>query len=110
MVLDSGRSPGEENGNPLQYSCLENPMDGGTLWATVQGVAKNWIQMKQFSKHACVDLLRRAVIKLLISRCTTLTSPLQNLLYRGVGIVLFVGLFWKIQKVEGCQILEDTLC
>ena len=32
------RSPGEENGNPLQYSCLENPMDGGASWATVQGV------------------------------------------------------------------------
>ena len=30
-----GRSPGEGNGNPLQYSCLENPMDGGAWWATV---------------------------------------------------------------------------
>ena len=37
-----GRSPGEENGNPLQYSCLENPMDGGALRATVCGVAKSW--------------------------------------------------------------------
>ena len=35
-----GRSPGEGNGNPLQYSCLENPMDGGAWWATVRGVAK----------------------------------------------------------------------
>ena len=31
-----GRSPGEGNGNPLQYSCLENPLDRGTWWATVQ--------------------------------------------------------------------------
>ena len=37
----SGRSLGEGNGNPLQYSCLENPMDRGALWATVQGVAKS---------------------------------------------------------------------
>ena len=37
----SGRSPGEGNGNPLQYSCLENPTDGGAWWATVQGVAKS---------------------------------------------------------------------
>ena len=40
-----GRSPGEGNGNPHQYSCLENPMDGGTWWTTVHGVAKvghNW--------------------------------------------------------------------
>ena len=38
----SGRSPGEGNGNPLQYSCLENPMDRGVWWATVHGVAKTW--------------------------------------------------------------------
>ena len=37
----SGRSPGEGNGNPLQYSCLENPMDRGAWPATVHGVAKS---------------------------------------------------------------------
>ena len=37
-IPGSGRSPGEGNGNPLQYSCLENPMDGGAWWATVQRV------------------------------------------------------------------------
>ena len=37
----SGTSPGEGNGNPLQYSCLENPMDGGTWQATVHGVAES---------------------------------------------------------------------
>ena len=36
-IPGSGRSPGEGNGNPLQYSCLENPMDGGAWWATVHG-------------------------------------------------------------------------
>ena len=36
-----GRSPGEGNGNPLQYSCLENPMERGSWQATVHGVAKN---------------------------------------------------------------------
>ena len=36
-----GRSPGEGNGTPLQYSCLENPMDGGAWWATVHGVAES---------------------------------------------------------------------
>ena len=39
-IPESGRSPGEGNGNPLQYSCLENPMDGGAWWATVHGVAE----------------------------------------------------------------------
>ena len=37
----SGISPGEGNGNPLQYTCLENPMDRGAWWATVHGVAKS---------------------------------------------------------------------
>ena len=40
-IPGSGRSPGGGNGNPLQYSCLENPMDGGTWQATVRGVAKS---------------------------------------------------------------------
>ena len=40
-IPGSGRSPGEGHGNPLQYSCLENPMDRGAWWATIHGVAKN---------------------------------------------------------------------
>ena len=44
-----GRSPGEGNGNPLQYSCLENSMDGGACWATVHAVTKSWIQLSDFS-------------------------------------------------------------
>ena len=40
-----GRSPGEGNGNPLQYSCLESPMNRGAWWATVHGIAKSWTPM-----------------------------------------------------------------
>ena len=40
-----GRSPGGGHGNPLQYSCLENPMDRGAWWATVHGVAKSQTQL-----------------------------------------------------------------
>ena len=46
----SGRSLGEENGNPLQYSCLENPMDWGAWQATVCGVTKSWTQLSAW-KH-----------------------------------------------------------
>ena len=42
LIPGSGRSPGEGNGNALQYSCLENPMDRGAWWATVHGLAKSW--------------------------------------------------------------------
>ena len=41
LISGSGRSPGGGNGNPLQYSCLGNPMDRGAWWATVHGVAKS---------------------------------------------------------------------
>ena len=41
LIPALGRSPGEGNGNPLQYSCLENSMDGGAWWATVHGVGES---------------------------------------------------------------------
>jgi len=47
-IPGSGRSPGEGNGNPLQYSCLENPMDRGAWWATVHGVTKSRTRLSNF--------------------------------------------------------------
>ena len=44
LIVESRRCPGEENGYPLQYSCLQNPMDRGAWWATVHGAAKSWTQ------------------------------------------------------------------
>ena len=41
LIPGSGRSPGEGNGNPLQYSCREKPMDRGAWWATVHGVTES---------------------------------------------------------------------
>ena len=49
LIPGLGRSPGEGNGNPLQYSCLENPMDGGSWWATVHGVAKSQTPLSNFT-------------------------------------------------------------
>ena len=51
-----GRS-GEGHGTPLQYSCLENPMDRGTWRATVHGVAKSWTQLKRLSMHALICII-----------------------------------------------------
>ena len=48
----SGRSPGGGHANPLQYSCLENPMDRGAWKATVHGVTKSWTRRKRLSMHA----------------------------------------------------------
>ena len=57
-IPGSGRSPGEGNGNPLQYSCLENPMDRGAGWAIIHGVAKSQTRLSAHTyrdKHMNVD-------------------------------------------------------
>ena len=52
-ISGSGRSPGDGNGNPLQYSCLVNPMDGGAWW--VHGIAKSQTQLSEFTSfHFCI--------------------------------------------------------
>ena len=46
LIPGSGRSPGGGHGNPLHYSCLENPMGREAWWATVRGVAQSWTRLK----------------------------------------------------------------
>ena len=58
-IPGSERFPGGGHGNPLQYSCLENPMDRGGWWATVHRVAKSQTQMKPLSMHAFTDINSR---------------------------------------------------
>ena len=53
LIPGWGRFPGEGNGSPLQYSCLENAMDGGAWWATVCAVEKSRTQLKQLSTSSC---------------------------------------------------------
>ena len=53
----SGRSPGGGHSNPLQYSCLEHPMDRGAWQATVHGVAKSRTWLKQLSRHTHIQIL-----------------------------------------------------
>ena len=50
-VLGLGRASGEGNGNPLQHSCLKNPMDREVWWATVHRVAKSQTQLEQLNTH-----------------------------------------------------------
>ena len=53
-----GRPPGEGNGNPLQYSCLENPMYGGAWLATVHGVAKSRTRLSDFTITITIKKMR----------------------------------------------------
>ena len=64
MGLISGleRSPGGGNGNLLQYSCLENPMDRGALWATMNGIAKSQTQLNWLSTQKVIEVKSRIEI------------------------------------------------
>ena len=57
-----GRSPGEGNGYPLQYSRLENPMDRGAWWATVHEVGKNWIPLSMQAPYWYDDILTKRMV------------------------------------------------
>ena len=54
----SGRCPGEANGNPVQYSCLKTPMDGGAWGDTVHGVTKSWTWLSDWHFHFSLSRLR----------------------------------------------------
>ena len=52
LIPELGRFPGQENGNPLQYSFLESSMDRGAWWAIIHGVTKSWTLLKKLSMHS----------------------------------------------------------
>ena len=67
-IPGSGRSPGEGNGNPLQESCLENPMDRGAWWATVHAVPKSRMRLStaQNSPRLCFSTVDAVILLLLL--------------------------------------------
>ena len=92
----SGRSPGEGNGNPLQYSCLENPMDGGAWWAIVHGVAKNRTGLSNFI-HA------ESILK---SRDITLPTKARLVKAMVFPVVMYGCESWTIKKAFWTVALE----
>ena len=69
LIPGSGRSPRERNGNLLQYSCLENPMDRGTWWATVCGVTESdTTEQLTLTLHTDINqLLRKSIFPIFLS-------------------------------------------
>ena len=85
-----GRSPGEGNGNPHQYSCLENSMDGGAWWATVHGVAKSQTRLRDFIFWYLLG------IQLLIQVWT----PLENI-SDDTSVSAHMGTWWVLRTLPG---------
>ena len=55
---------GEGNGNPLQYSCLENPRDEGAWWAAIYGVTQRWTRLKRLGSSSSMDIMNNTTMKI----------------------------------------------
>ena len=94
-IPGSGRFPGGGHGNPLQYSCLENPMDGGDWRVTVHRVAKGQTQMKPLSMHAFTDINSRDSPMQKVSTMTITFFPVHLRLYyptQDLGTLILTGI------------------
>ena len=79
-VTGWGRAPGEGSGNPLQYSCLENPMDRGAWWAAVHRAAESWTHLKGLSMHTHTPLLIRKLTEGWCEACCCSSVPWSYLI------------------------------
>ena len=116
LIPRSGRSPGEGNGNPLQYSCLENPRDGGAWWAAVYGVAPSRTRLKRLSSSSSSSsiyiiegsLMAQMIKNLPAMQETLARSPGQeDPLEKGMAIhssILALRIPW-IEESDGLQFM-----
>ena len=107
-ILGLGRSPVEGNGKPLQYSCLENPMDEGAWWAAVYKVAKSWTQLNHFTftffqYWPSGDSMWRVISCVVGRRC--LLWPMCSL---GKTLLAFALLHFVLQG-QTCLLLQVSL-
>ena len=78
LIPGLGRSPGEGNGNPLQYSCLENSMDRGAWQATVYGVVQSWTQLSNFtSLHILIKEADHLIFNILYHFIHSISSKIH---------------------------------
>ena len=85
---------GEENGNPLQYSYLENPRDGGAWWAAIYGVTQSWTRLKQLSSSSS------NIDDILKSRDITLLTKVHLVKAMVFPVVMYGCESWTIKKAE----------
>ena len=76
-ISRSGKSPGEGNSNPLQYSCLENLMDTGAWWATVYRIAKESDTTEQLKINNLLQGTHRGSVQFIAQSCPTLCNPMD---------------------------------
>ena len=102
-IPGSGKSPGGGNGNPLQYSCLENIMDRGAWWATVHRVSKNWTWL---STHVSPSLIPEALNFLPLQGCMYVLFPW---IWVPVYLPLWFSSAQLLSSVQFSSIVSDSL-
>ena len=107
LIPGSRRSPGEGHGNPLQYSCLANPMDTGTRWATVQGVAKSWTQLERLNTRVFMHGFRNqmGLTELFTASLSPATAQWHHL--KVVATVFWYSTFFNSLHV---LLLQGIIC
>ena len=91
-IPGSGRSPGGEHGNPLQYSCLGNPMNTGAWWATIHRVTKSWTRWSDLARTHMLRSASNTFIFLALNLISLSSLPLpgdKNLLESGSHFLPF---------------------
>ena len=104
-----GRSPGEGHGNPVQYSCLENPMDRGARRAIVHRASKSWTRQKQLSSSGSIASLVTQMVKSLLAMWETWVRSLgwEDPLEKGMATQSSI-LAWRIPQTGEPGRLQST--
>ena len=95
-IPGSGKPPGEGNGYPLQYSCLENSIDRRAWWATIHRITKSLTRLKWLSTHACAGQNPHV---------TLFTNP--RLFYHVFYSIIIKFLHWKMHLKQNIQIIRN---
>ena len=117
LISGLGRSPGEGNGNPLQYSCLENPMDRGAWQATVHVVKRSCTRLSNFTLHvdglienkvlALWSLQTRGENKESAISIITGVSKISTITFKAFLLEESSGRFWFLKDASGSHLRND---
>ena len=109
LILGLGRSPGGGHGNPLQYPCLESPMDRGAWRAAVPGVAESWTWLSDSAQHYLLISVVAAFLFYSIYACL-LSHSRSHLFYLGQSCKRFLYLVAAAAKsLQSCPTLSDPM-
>ena len=104
-----GKSPGGRHGNPLQYSCQENPMNRGAWWAIVHRGAENWTWLKQLSTHVCVCVWFTSEFMNIYKLRIRALSVVRGQKHHYSGLPAFLH-FWGRPHFGGYPLLLQVFC